>query len=173
MIPKQTDTEVFPSLIKMNGHVKLFNVNNICECLFKIKQMESSTKIARILRILNKNQNETEKKDVVTYGIPFKYSFAAGSFGSVNFLHNYSESNNEDFLLSQWKNLVIMKWKQQLPLQIMIAAIYWVFTIFVITSMVFTREIKEVKYISLGLMGLLFLFELLQIISYCSFKIKM
>jgi hypothetical protein len=107
------------------------------------------------------------------YEIPFKYSFAPGSFGSINFLYNFSESNSEDFLLSQWKNLVIVKWRQQLPLQIMIAVVNWVFTGCVMTSMVFARETKEIKYISLGLTGVLLLFELLQLISYSSFKIKM
>jgi hypothetical protein len=110
---------------------------------------------------------------VVTYEIPFKYSFAAGSFGSINFLYHFSKSNNEDFVLSQWKNLVIVKWRQQLPLQMMLAVVYWVFMGLVITSMVFSRENVEVKFVSLGLIGLLFLFELLQIISYCPFKIKM
>jgi hypothetical protein len=169
-IPKQTDTEVFPSLIKMTDHVKLFDVNNTNECLLKIQQMESTTRKASCF---NNNQNETDKKDVVIYEIPFKYSFSAGSLGSIDFLHNYSESNNEDFLLSQWKNLVIVKWKNQLPLQVIIAVIYWLFMGFVIMSMVFTRQTNEVKNISLVLMGLLFVFELLQVVSYSSYKIKM
>jgi hypothetical protein len=168
-IPKQTDMEVFPSFVQMNGRVKLFNVNNVNECLLKIHQMHSST---RNDSYINNNKKTKDRKDVAIYEIPFKYSFAAGSLGSVNFLFNYSESNNEDFLLSQWKNVVIVKWKHQLPLQIFIAVVYWAFTLSVMTSMVFARERQEVKYTSIALTLVLFIVEILQCVSYCSFKVS-
>jgi hypothetical protein len=167
-IPKETELELYPSFIDMGHKVILFNSSNAKEAYQKIKKLERTPSKINCFR-----KDESDKKDVITYEIPFKYSFAAGSLGSVNFLFNYSESHNEDFVLSQWKNLIIVKWRNQLPLQIMIAMIYWIFTVFVISSMVFARESKEVMYVSLGLMGLLFLFELLQVISYFSFKIKM
>jgi hypothetical protein len=169
MVPKPTDREVFPSLIKMGSHVRLFHVNNATECLLRIKQMESTSKRENFLR---KIQNKPNKKDVVTYEVPFKYSFEAGSIGSINFLYNFSESNNEDFLLSQWKNLVIVKWTHQLSLQIMIAGVYWLFTLFVMVSMIFARDNREVKCVSIGLTIALFVFEILQCVSYCSFKVS-
>jgi hypothetical protein len=159
---------MYPTFIEMDYQVKLFYSSNISESYNEIKKLEQTSGKMNCF-----GKNESDKKDVTTYKIPFKYSFTAGTLGSIYFLHNYSKSNSEDFVLSQWKNLVIVKWKNQLPLQIMIACLYWVFMGFVVASMVFARETKEVKYISLGLMGLLFFFEVLQVISYFSFKIKM
>jgi hypothetical protein len=167
-IPQESELDIFPNFLEIRDNVKLFNVNNLSEYLLQIKQMESTFK--------NKNfskKNKSNKKDVVTYEVPFKYSFEAGTFGSIKFLHNYSESHNQDFLLSQWKNLVVVKWRQQLPLQVMIAVVNWLFTLSVMTSMILARDTRQVKYLSIALTLALFVFEILQFVSYCSFKVSM
>jgi hypothetical protein len=171
-IPKETELDLFPSFIEMNYKVKLFNANNLTEAYNQCKLLDSSLNKNNFMS-KKQNENDSNKKDVITYKIPFKYSFESGSPGSVMFLNNYSDSNNEEFLLSQWKNLVILKWKNQLFLQVMIAVLYWTFTGFVIASMIFVRDTAIIKYASLGLMVILFFFELLQFIAYCTYNIKM
>jgi hypothetical protein len=118
------------------------------------------------------DMKEIKKKDVLTYSIPFKYSFAAGSLGCIKFLSRFSESDNEEFLLSQWKNVVLYKWKQQLYFQIFIAIVYWINALLIMISMVFDRLNKSLQYASVGLIIFFLLLEILQIISYGFFKIK-
>jgi hypothetical protein len=168
LIPKQTELSIYPILMDMGHPVKLFYSNNVKESYNEIKKLERTPSKYNCFQ-----KNEPDEKDVITYEIPFKYSFAAGSLESIKFLYNFSESHDEDFLLSQWKNVVLIKWREQLPLQIFMSVVYWLFTIFVMTSMIFAKETVEVKYISLLLMGVLLIFEFLQFISYCNFNITM
>jgi hypothetical protein len=155
-IPKPTKLDIFPKYLEMDTEVITFNSNSLKNTFFKIKEIESSSD--------NKKNNNNE---VISYEVPFAYSFESGSTELIQFLNSFSKSNDEEYLLSQWKNVIFVKWKQQFPLQIMVAIIYWIYTGLVVTSMIFDRDHKEIKFIALTFMSFLFLFEYLQIVSYC------
>jgi hypothetical protein len=173
-IPKKAESDIFPSFSRISSSLKLFNVNWVQESLLMIKRGDSAFEKKNEKNEKNKSSEMKEiiKKDVNTYSIPFKYSFAAGSVGCIKFLSTFSESNNEDFLLSQWKNVVLYKWKQQYYIHIFIAFIYWINSAFIITSMVFVKKSKSFQYASVGLIIFFLLLEILQFTSYCFFKIK-
>lgn len=179
-IPREAESNHFPNFLKMKETVRLYESNTIQECLQKIKQKKKPKIIYPKKFKLDDNKNpknkrvsnQSNKSDVTTYEIPFKYSYSSRSPGSIQFLDSFSNSNNEDFLLSQWKSLVIIKWKRQRFLQILLAFIYWLFSGFAVASIVFATNIPELSYVCLGFLAWLIIFELVQIISYSVYNIK-
>lgn len=112
------------------------------------------------------------KKEVSVLQIPFKFDYEAGSDDSVQLLAAYSDSSSEDFVCSEWKELVISKWGTQIWLHIGFAFIYFLFTVFMTISIVFSDSNTEfAKIVTIVLLGILISFELLQLISYSFFDI--
>jgi hypothetical protein len=167
-IPKKPELHIYSISIDMNHKSKLFYSSNVMESYNEIEKLQHTSKKLNI-----SEENKSKIKEIGIYEIPFKYSFAAGSLGSIKFLHNYSKFHNKDFLLSKWKNVILDKWRQQLPFQILMAVLYWIFSGFVIVSMIFAKQNKGFKYISFLFLIILIIFKLLQFISYCNFKITM
>ena len=122
-------------------------------------------------KLKNKKSKKNTRSEVSVYTIPFKYSYQAGTPDSLKFLDKYSESISEEFILSDWKEVIIFKWNQHKAVHIIFAIIFWAFTMCTILSMIFFPDSKPLQYVSIGFIFLLLLFEILQLISYATFKV--
>ena len=186
-IPSEPTLQNFPRLLYMSNAVKLHYVQEVGHLLFAMKTQErkillrhnkkrKNIKKKKIQMLREKKkmiQNEgITKTEVVSFQIPFKYSYKIGTPDSVKFLDAYSQSNTEEFILSEWKEVIIHKWKSHRLFHIMVAILYWVFTIFTTLSIIFFKSSYLFEIISLSFIGIFILFEILQVISYSAFKIK-
>jgi hypothetical protein len=169
----------------MSQAVHLHYVREVGHLLFSLKNQErrvlsknyKKKNKSKSIKSLIQNKRETNdpghtKSEVISFQIPFKYSYKVGSPDSIRFLDTYSESNTEEFILSQWKEVVIHKWRKYRMFHVFTAILYWVFTIFTILSIIFFQTSILFEFISLGFIGFFIIFEILQVISYSAFKIK-
>ena len=116
--------------------------------------------------------NKETKQEVVVFKVPFKYDFVAGSNDSIGFLNMYCESGTEELIISQWKELVKFKWRKHRWLHVSFSFLYFVFTLFLTISLVFTpKTSKYADYISLFFIFFFMFYELLQFMSYSFFNI--
>lgn len=186
-IPSEPTLQNFPKLLFMKEPVKLFYIEEVGHLLFFLKEEEhqilkkssKKTKLKGVklvskglLKSNSKQVNPLTKREVVSFQIPFKYSYGAGTPDSVEFLDTYSQSNTEEFILSQWKEVIIDKWRSHRLMHVFLAFLYWVFTIVATLSVVFFKRTLFLQIGSLSFISFFILFEILQLISYSAFKIK-
>ena len=109
---------------------------------------------------------EQSKSETCTVQIPFHFEYARGSVDSLCFLRNYSESRCEEFVLSDWKEVILFKWRTSFFFQLILATFYWVSTLLVTLSMVFYPRSHALWGLSVGFISAFVLFEVLQILAY-------
>ena len=181
-VPWEPSLQNFPRLMYMKNQVGLRFENEVGRILYTIKCDERRIHKKRIFEVESEEQFEIErssmkkkhqisKKEVLVYQVPFKYNFAAGSPDSILLLEAYSNSRSEEFVLSQWKELIRYKWKYSRWAHIVTAVLYWLFTLTVTLSIVFFPEIKFLMRISVYFIFAFIVYELIQFISYATFNI--
>jgi hypothetical protein len=117
-----------------------------------------------------KNSDNLYKSEVSIKSVPFKYNYNYGTEDSVTFVYNYSTSENQDFILSDWKEIIGSKWKGVKFPYIFLTFCYFSYTIFFLLSSVFYNDIKGLRGVSILFNVLLIFFELVQMITYFSYK---
>lgn len=190
-IPSEPTLQNFPRMVCMNRQVQLHFVKEVGHLLFSLKRKEfeemekkikkrkkQKKKLVSFTRSFLRraasgvHENTLTKSEVISFQIPFKYSYSVGTPDSVNFLDSFSQSNTEEFTLSQWKEVVVHKWSRHRIIHIILAVLYWIFTLITTLSLVFFPKITILKYISLGFILFFVCFETLQVISYIAFNIR-
>lgn len=182
-IPSEPTLQNFPRLLHMDQAVKVHFVQEVGHLLFAMKENERkillkkskkrNQKVKKLLKHPGADKQEgLTKTEVLSFQIPFKYSYKMGTPDSVRFLDTYSQSNTEEFILSEWKEVIIHKWKSHRVFHSFFALLYWLFTIITTYSVIFKRDSELMELISLGFVAFFILFEILQVVSYSAFKIK-
>ena len=183
-IPSEPTLQNFPRLLYMRKAVQLHYVQEVGHLLFAMKNQErrhlariskkkKKKKMSNILqKQIGSQKKSITKSEVVSFQIPFKYSYKVGTPDSVKFLDTFSQSNTEEFILSEWKEVIIDKWSRHRLIHILLAILYWVFTLVTTLSMIFFRRIFTLEIVSLSFIAFFILFEFLQVISYTAFNIK-
>lgn len=113
------------------------------------------------------------KSEVNIKSVPFKYNYNTGTEDSVTFIYNYSKSNNQDFILSDWKEIIQSKWRGVKFPYIFLTFCYFAYTIFFLLSSVFYNDIPGLRGFSILLNVILIFFELTQMLTYFSYKPSM
>ena len=181
-VPWEPSLQNFPRLMYMKSQVGLRFENEVGRILYTIKRDERRIHKKRVFEVESEEHFEIErsslkkkqqisKKEVLVFQVPFKYNFAAGSPDSILLLEAYSNSRSEEFVLSQWKELIRYKWKYSRWAHIVIAVLYWLFTLTVTLSIVFFPEIKFLMRVSVYFIFAFIVYELIQFISYATFNI--
>ena len=146
----------------------------------------SSFRQARRLEMLQRKEREIErstakfvemhkhathfKSEITVSTLPFRYDFRMGSEDSILFLTQYSSSNCEEFVFSDFGEVVNYKWPQvKLPHYIMFT-VYLLFVVSFNISCIFLREDPVSRWLSVVLVIVHIIYELIQIIVYSSFK---
>lgn len=139
----------------------------------------SRTKKLQFLAKKSEDQEEADattkkqlyKREVKVFQVPFKYDYNAGTPDSLRFLNCYGTSSEEEFLLSEWKELILSKWNSHLPFHMIVAVLFWTFTILTTISMIFLPKRMIFKNLSIYFIWLFMFMEIIQFISYCFFDI--
>ena len=128
------------------------------------------------------DESEESRQRIEIYYAPFKYEFTAGSTESLEFLNNYADSPSDEFTLSEWSNLIYMKWGSLKLLYAFNAIIFWIYMFFCTWSIVFNfqmenGEIKGEIYPWVRTVAIIFniivaFLELLQMIAFCTYDPK-
>lgn len=113
------------------------------------------------------------KSEVIIKSVPFKYNYHYGTEDSVTFIYNYSISENQEFILSDWKEIVTNKWNGLKVPYMLITLLYFSYVLFFLLSSVFYNDITALRGFSLLLNIILIIFELIQMITYFNYKPKM
>ena len=117
------------------------------------------------------NKKQQYKREVKVFQIPFKYNYTAGSPDSIRFLNSYSTSTEEEFILSEWKELIVFKWKSHVGFHIILAVLFWALTVIATISMVFLPHSILYRDLSICFVLAFVLFEIVQIVAYSAFDI--
>jgi hypothetical protein len=120
--------------------------------------------------VMDKTSNNLYKSEVNIKSVPFKYNYNYGTEDSVTFIYNYSTSENQDFILSDWKEIIRSKWKGVKFPYMFLTFCYFSYTIFFLLSSVFYNDISGLRGMSIFLNIILIIFELIQMITYFSYK---
>ena len=96
-----------------------------------------------------------------------KYNLDIGSPGSLIFLRSYSRTNSSKFVLSNFKYIILHKWKKVFWFQLIIAIIYWIHLIFFTFILLNPKVIFYQVTIDFIFIFLLFMFEFF---SFCTMK---
>lgn len=184
-IPSEPTLQNFPRLLYMKSAVQLHYVEEVGHLLFSLKTEERRLLSQNLKKKRKKRRKKSlihskheivdqtrTKSEVVSFQIPFKYSYKVGTPDSVRFLDTYSQSTTEEFILSEWKEVVTQKWRSHRLVHILMAILYWIFTIFTILSVIFFQKTVIFEGVSLSFICFFILYEILQVISYSAFKIK-
>jgi hypothetical protein len=178
-IPCEPDVANFPRMVKMNKKekVKVCHTKEVPELLERIHgiPVKRNAPLSKAYRTKDTSQMIYNKQpfsgeEVEAFRIPFEYSFDIGSPDSVNFLVFCLESTSEEFLLSDWKEIIYMKWNTTWKRQLIFPLLFWTASVFITFSVVFYQHIVWLKVISCLFIGLLLIYEVLQMICYCVLK---
>lgn len=126
---------------------------------------------------------DESRQRIEIYYAPFKYEFSVGSDESLEFLNNYADTESDEFALSEWSNLIHLKWSSLKWLYAFNAVIFWIYMFFCTYSITFNLviddkgEITGEQYTSIRMCAIAFniivaFLEVLQMIAFCTFDPK-
>lgn len=113
------------------------------------------------------------KSEVTIKSVPFKYNYNTGTEDSVTFVYNYSKSENQDFIMSDWKEIIQSKWRGVKFPYIFLTFCYFSYTIFFLLSSVFYNDLAGLRGMSILMNIILIIFEVIQMLTYFSYKPSM
>ena len=113
------------------------------------------------------------KSEVEIKSVPFKYNYDFGSQDSITFIYNYSNSENEDFILSDWREIVKNKWIAVKFPYMFLTLCYFSYMLFFLLSSVFYPRTDGLRTIALVFNIILIIYEVIQMITYFGFKPSM
>jgi hypothetical protein len=123
-------------------------------------------------------ETEEARQRIEIYYAPFKYEFAMGSEESLEFLNYYADTISDKFALSEWSNLVTLKWSSLKYLYAFNAVIFWIYMFFCTYSIIFNLEMNDdgeiigekhpsIRMVAIAFNVIVAFLEILQMIAYC------
>lgn len=120
-------------------------------------------KILKKKEICDKKKLKSCYTDI--YKINGYYNFKSGSDDALNFLYRYSQSNVDDFILSDWRRIINYKWDSCRKYFSTLAFFYWSYMLFLILF-IFNPEVIAFFYTGIVLVSLLLVYELIPLIIF-------
>ena len=118
----------------------------------------------------NRKSDTLFKSEIDVLSVPFKYNYNIGTEDSATFIYNYSISQSQDFILSDWKQIVRTKWRKIKIPYIVLALIYFTYMILFTINCTLYPESKALIFFSLLFNIMLMILELIQMITYFAYK---
>jgi hypothetical protein len=117
----------------------------------------------------NKKSGALFKSEIDVYSVPFKYNYNIGTEDSTTFIYNFSISKSQDFILSEWKQIVRAKWKEvKIPYIILTLTFFTYMIMFTLNCTLFPTS-QAFTFFSLLFNIILIIFELIQMITYFAY----
>ena len=110
------------------------------------------------------------KSEIQVLTTPFKYNYDVGTDDSVMFVNRFAYSNSEDFVLSDWKQIITKKWRTMKVPYMVLFLMYMMYVLFITLNFVFLKTNKAVYWIAISFNLLFLVYELIQMIVYSAYK---
>jgi hypothetical protein len=154
------------TLTEMTDPSSFRHVKRMEAIMKKEREIEKST--AKFLEIHNDITHFKSEVDVST--LPFKYNFQMGTEDSVLFVDGYSNSMSEDFIFSDFKEVINYKWKKIKIPHIIMFFVYLAFVILFNISCIFLPNSDIFRILSIVFVFILIVYEIIQVIVYSVYK---
>ena len=113
---------------------------------------------------IQKNNKSTHMYTDI-YRINGFYNFKSGSEDALNFLYQYSESNVEEFVLSDWKRIINYKWDVCRKYFRALCVFYWSYMLFFILF-IFNTHNSYFFYTASVLLAIMLTYEIIPLLTY-------
>lgn len=101
--------------------------------------------------------------------VPFKFQYSFHNEHWLHFLKCYSSSNHEEFILSDWKEIIRHNWDLRRKIYLCLTLVYWFFTVCVTLSVIFYPGSSFLRTTNIICIFFFLAYEVLEIISYIVF----
>ena len=143
--------------------------DDLMEQEFLKKAPKKKSKVG-VSKYYAKSADTLAKNDVSIGATPFKYNYNVGTDDSVMFIDRFSNSKSEDFVLSDWKELVNIKWRQFKIPYIFLSLVFYTYLVFTTLSLAFLKTSEMTKWISIGLSIFFVVYEIFKLLTFMSYK---
>ena len=110
------------------------------------------------------------KSEVTVTTVPFKFNYGIGTGDSATFVYNYSRSRSQEFILSDWKEIIKWKWqKLKLPFYGVMIIYFVYFLLFALSAVLYTED-KGIRGMAVILNIVMIVMEVVELITYMVFK---
>jgi hypothetical protein len=116
------------------------------------------------------NNVQISKREISITAVPFKYNYSMGTDDSVMLVNRFAHSRTEDFILSDWKQIILTKWSQSKFPYILFFLVYFGFLSLATLSLVFFKSNELLRYITMGVSLAFLFYEILRLITYLTYK---
>ena len=119
--------------------------------------------------VMGTEQSKIFKSEVTLRTVPFKYNFNIGTEDSAAFVFNYSKSNSQDFVLSDWAEIIKWKWNRlKIPLISLMVIFYAYFLGFAFSTAIYPKH-EGLRLFAVAFNVILILIEILQMLTFIFF----
>lgn len=116
------------------------------------------------------NDNQISKREISVAAVPFKYNYDIGTDDSVMLINRYSHTRSEDLILSDWKEIIKIKWANTKPFYILFFVLYFAFLALTTLSLAFFKSNQLLRFIAMGFSIAFMFYELLRLITFLTYK---
>lgn len=110
------------------------------------------------------------KSEVTVTTVPFKFNYGIGTGDSVAFVYNYANSTSQEFILSDWKEIIKWKWqKLKLPLYLMMFIYFLYFLMFALSAVLY-HDNKGLRGMAVIMNILMITIEVVEMVTFLVFK---
>jgi hypothetical protein len=134
------------------------------------KIQPKSESISGLKKFEMSNNVQISKREISITAVPFKYNYTMGTDDSVMLVNRFTNSRTEDFILSDWREIILTKWTQAKFPYILFFFVYFGFLTLTTLSLVFFKSNDLLRYITMGVSLLFLFYEILRLITYMTYK---
>jgi hypothetical protein len=116
------------------------------------------------------NNDQISKREISVAAVPFKYNYDIGTEDSLMLMNRYSHSRSEDLILSDWQEIVKIKWAKTKPFYIVFFILYFAFLTLTTLALVFFKTSTVFRFIATWFSITFMFYELLRLITYLTYK---
>lgn len=170
---ERIDTEPIPSEASTkSGRSIGFNSDRMLDISRSTKELEKQIEESAQKFVKKEHCTSIFKSEVEVITVPFKFNYAAGTEDSIAFLDAYSDSKCEEFIMSDWKEIISDKWRQMKIPYLLYLSFFYAYIICFTISAVFLPNSNAIRIVALILNCVFIIYEIIQIMVYCSYKWK-
>jgi hypothetical protein len=183
-IMSDPNIEAMPNLIYMNSNVIAKSTDDLLSMAVLLMREDELKEIEADKQIEQKgkkkifgdkkyyidNKNKLSKNEISVSTVPFKYNYSIGTEDSVMFVDRFAASNSDDFILSDWKEIINIKWIQFKIPYIILFLIFYTFLVFITLSLCFLKKNQLCRWVSIWLDAFFMVYEVFRFFTFATYK---
>ena len=178
------DIDGMPNLIYMQEPVDLRFNDEMLSMAVKLKRADDELEVqaekkqthrkrkksTNIDKYYIGNQSGISKSEISVTTVPFKYNYRLGTEDSAMLIDRFSQTASDEFILSDWKEIINLKWKRIKFAYLVLFLIFYVFLVFITLSLSFLKESQLCRWFSMGLDTLFLIYEIFRFLTFAAYK---